>query len=99
MSYFITKERFSQAMFNHDVQTTGVITRFNSMLETCRLRCLNEEKGELTKGENLCIDRCTIKFFKVANYIDELLAKKVQQDKEKLEQLTAPVVEEEPSAT
>ena len=87
MSFFTTKERFSPAMFNHDIQTTGVIQRFNSMLTICNKNCLNNTKPELTRGENLCIDRCTIKFFKVAGYIDELLANKMKLDQEKLDQL------------
>jgi hypothetical protein len=81
MSFFAIKERYSDALLNHETQISEVIARFESMLELCKPRCLDMSKPELTRGENLCIDRCSKKFFKVVEYIHELHTERMEQEK------------------
>ena len=57
------------------------------MLNTCQKRCLKNDGDKLTKGENLCIDKCTIKYYKVVDMMDTLMQKKMQDQKEKMESL------------
>jgi Tim10/DDP family zinc finger len=53
-------------------------TRLNNMLTLCQDKCFTTETT-LTKSQNLCIDRCLKKFFKVAEEFEVLSKDKVEQ--------------------
>ncbi|RDL33140.1 putative mitochondrial import inner membrane translocase subunit TIM10 [Venustampulla echinocandica] len=48
---------------------------FNKLQQACMKKCVPKEyrEGELNKGEGVCIDRCSSKFFDVQLKISELL--------------------------
>lgn len=41
---------------------------FNRLVTSCHAKCISEKYAEpdLNKGEGVCIDRCTAKFFEVS---------------------------------
>lgn len=41
---------------------------FNRLVNSCHAKCISEKylEGDLNKGEGVCIDRCTAKFFEVS---------------------------------
>ena len=41
---------------------------FNRLVNSCHMKCISEKylEGDLNKGEGVCIDRCTAKFFEVS---------------------------------
>ena len=53
------------------------------MSTTCWNKCVDKPKeGELTLGENACIDRCAAKFWQVATIIgNQMVQGAVQQPK------------------
>jgi hypothetical protein len=83
MSYFITKERYSEAMINQEMIFSNNIGRLNNMLDACYEKCLKDKlASSLTKGDNLCIDRCSIKFFKMTVMIEDISKKKIEERKQ-----------------
>ncbi|KAG5462154.1 MAG: Tim10/DDP family zinc finger-domain-containing protein, partial [Olpidium bornovanus] len=48
---------------------------YNRMVSSCHRKCIpvTYRDGELTKGESVCIDRCTAKFFDVNKLVGEQL--------------------------
>ena len=42
---------------------------FNRLVNSCHAKCISEKylEGDLNKGEGVCIDRCTAKFFEVSH--------------------------------
>lgn len=53
---------------------------FNNLLDSCARKCLGHVYGEedLATGEQSCVDRCVVKFFKV----NQVLGKELQYHKE-----------------
>ncbi|AOA60642.1 TIM22 complex subunit [Komagataella phaffii CBS 7435] len=49
-----------------EIQYEAMQTTFNTLIRTCRTKCIAEEYGEidLSKGESSCVDRCVAKFMK-----------------------------------
>lgn len=49
-----------------EIQFYAVSTTFNSVLQTCRRKCIMPEygEGELHTGEASCLDRCVAKYVK-----------------------------------
>lgn len=49
----------------------------NSMLKVCSAKCIDKtyREGELSKGEAVCLDRCSAKFFEAHTAISEQLQK------------------------
>jgi hypothetical protein len=77
MSFFTTKERFSESLINQEVLFTSNVNRLNNMLDVCYEKCMRVSNESLTRGEALCIDRCSQKFFKLAEMIEEISKKKM----------------------
>jgi len=48
---------------------------FNKLQQSCLKKCIPKTylEGEINKGEGVCIDRCTAKFFDVQLKVSELL--------------------------
>jgi import inner membrane translocase subunit TIM10 len=48
---------------------------FNRLVNSCHAKCISEKylEGDLNKGEGVCIDRCTAKFFEVSSRARGLL--------------------------
>lgn len=48
---------------------------FSKLTKACMKKCIppTYREGELNKGEGVCIDRCTAKFFDVQMKVSELL--------------------------
>ena len=46
---------------------------FNRLVNSCHAKCISEKylEGDLNKGEGVCIDRCTAKFFEVNKKVGE----------------------------
>ncbi|KAJ9094125.1 protein transporter tim10 [Naganishia cerealis] len=46
---------------------------FNRLVNSCHAKCISEKYHEpdLNKGEGVCIDRCTAKFFEVNKKVGE----------------------------
>ncbi|EGW30764.1 subunit of the TIM22-complex [Spathaspora passalidarum NRRL Y-27907] len=53
-----------------EVQFTATAHTFNKLLQSCANKCLVHEygEGELSKGEQECIDRCAAKYVR-ANFL------------------------------
>lgn len=51
---------------------------YNSIVRSCKAKCFTKYYGEdeLSKGENVCIDRCTAKFFQANILIGKHLGKR-----------------------
>jgi hypothetical protein len=50
------------------------------MLQVCKQKCFEANNFDyLSKGENLCVDRCIAKFFKVAELLDERSKQKMEE--------------------
>lgn len=47
---------------------------FNRLVNSCHAKCISEKYAEadLNKGEGVCIDRCTAKFFEVSHHSFEV---------------------------
>ena len=60
-----------------DIQFLAMAFTFNKLLRRCEQKCLLREygEGELTKGEQECIDRCVSKYVKANVIIGEHLQK------------------------
>ncbi|KAL3423455.1 mitochondrial intermembrane space translocase subunit [Phlyctema vagabunda] len=54
-----------------------VTDMFNKLTQACIKKCIPKDyrEGDLNKGEGVCIDRCSAKFFDVQMKISELLQK------------------------
>lgn len=52
-----------------------VTDMFNKLQKICMKKCIPRlyREGELNKGESVCIDRCSAKFFDVQLKVSELL--------------------------
>jgi len=52
-----------------------VTDMFNKLTRACMKKCIPNDyrEGELNKGEGVCIDRCSAKFFDVQMKISEIL--------------------------
>ncbi|RKF78969.1 Mitochondrial import inner membrane translocase subunit TIM10 [Golovinomyces cichoracearum] len=52
-----------------------VTDMFNKLQKACMKKCVPQtyREGELNKGEGVCIDRCSAKFFDVQLKVSELL--------------------------
>ena len=84
MSVFLgSSAQFSQATIDPekiklaDIQFLAMAFTFNKLLRRCEQKCLLREygEGELTKGEQECIDRCVSKYVKANVIIGEHLQK------------------------
>lgn len=80
MSFFITKERFTEPMINQEIMFMNNIERLNNMIDVCYEKCLvGKPAGTLTKRDNLCIDRCSLKFFQMTTMIEDISKKKMEE--------------------
>ncbi|ODQ59396.1 hypothetical protein WICANDRAFT_32579 [Wickerhamomyces anomalus NRRL Y-366-8] len=59
-----------------EVQFDAMSKTFNTMLKSCRNKCIPDEYGEadLNKGEMMCIDRCVAKYYKTNLKIGQVSA-------------------------
>jgi len=50
------------------------------MIKICTLKCVDKtyREGELSKGEGVCLDRCSAKFFEAHQKISDQLQKETQ---------------------
>jgi len=51
---------------------------FNRMVNSCYAKCISQRfaEGDLTKGENVCVDRCVAKYNEVQKKVGEKLQAK-----------------------
>lgn len=84
MSVFLgSTSQFSQARVDPEkiklaeIQFEAMASTFNKLLRRCESKCLLHHygEGELTKGEQECIDRCVSKYVKANVIIGEHLQK------------------------
>ncbi|WVW84817.1 mitochondrial import inner membrane translocase subunit TIM10 [Kwoniella bestiolae CBS 10118] len=54
---------------------------FNRLVNSCHAKCISQNpsnhryvEGDLLKGESVCIDRCTAKFFEVNKKVGERMS-------------------------
>ncbi|GMM41228.1 Mitochondrial import inner membrane translocase subunit HuTIM12 [Hanseniaspora uvarum DSM 2768] len=62
-----------------NIQFDVLNVQFNSILDECYNKCINREQyneADLTKGENVCINRCVSKFLTVNKFIGEFMRDK-----------------------
>lgn len=85
MSYFTNKERFPPAVVEQEFALLNNSMRLNSMLDVCKEKCFKKfDNGEdsvdyMTRGEILCTDRCVKKFFSVAQMLDKMSKKRMEE--------------------
>lgn len=55
-----------------------------SMIKICSTKCLDKtyREGELSKGEAVCLDRCSAKFFEAHQKISDQLQQQQQQQQQ-----------------
>lgn len=84
MSVFLgSTSQFSQARVDPEkiklaeIQFEAMASTFNKLLRRCESKCLLHHygEGELTKGEQECIDRCVSKYVKANAYMGDYLQK------------------------
>ncbi|KAM6497922.1 Tim10/DDP family zinc finger domain containing protein, partial [Amanita muscaria] len=70
----VNSEKIDMAMTELDTVTDF----FNRMVNSCYAKCISQRftEGDLTKGENVCIDRCVSKYNEVQKKIGEKLQAK-----------------------
>ncbi|KAG9293890.1 hypothetical protein G9A89_019228 [Geosiphon pyriformis] len=65
-----------------------VTETFQRIVDSCYKKCIPPKyiEADLNKGESVCIDRCTAKFFEVSTKVGEALAQKTQQQQLSVQQ-------------
>lgn len=74
-----------------DLEMEMMADMYNRMSTTCQKKCIppRYKDSDLTKGENVCIDRCVAKYMEIHDRIGKKLTQMSQQDEERVKQLQA----------
>ncbi|KAI8898290.1 hypothetical protein BC833DRAFT_590517 [Globomyces pollinis-pini] len=88
MSYFQTKEKYSQNQLDLDIKMTMVANKLNGVLDACKAKCMQESNGEalMNKGEILCTDRCVSKYFAVLSIFEGKMQERMTAQSEAAQQ-------------
>ena len=85
MSFFYIEERFTPKQMELEIQMNSSGARINNMLSACHKKCVKTDKQGITNAENLCVDRCVSKFFKVVEMMEEKSKERMENEQKMMD--------------